>query len=127
MKITVNKTVDARYLRVNVNVRYEEEDMPNDAPMRDGDTWNCLIDLKEKRIIDWPEGKVLNIEYMKICDEGTYTLLDEDMDVIVERNDYVPNKLLPGDYGDYLSLDIDESGIIKNWLKNANLSNFEDE
>ena len=30
-----------------------------------------------------------------------------------------------GDYGDYLTLKIDESGTITNWLDDANLSNFE--
>lgn len=127
MKITVKKAVEALYLRVNVNVRYEEEDMPNDAPMRDGDTWNCLIDLKEKRVLDWPDGQALSFKDMKVCDEGTYKLFDANMLPIVERQGYVPNKLLPGAYGDYLSLDIDESGNILNWLKGANLSDFEGE
>lgn len=127
MEITVKKTVEARYLEMYVNVRYEEEDIPNDAPFRSGDTWGGIIDLKEKRFIDWPEGKPLKIEYMKVCDEGTYKLFDSKMLPIVERNGYVPNSLLPGDYGDYLSLDIDEKGNITNWLKGANLSNFEEE
>lgn len=117
--------MEAKYLHVSVPVRYEEEDMPNDFPLRKGDVWNALIDLHGKRIVDWPHGKAGSF-YMKVCDSGVYTLQDVDFNGLATRRDYVPNKLLPGEYGDYLALDIDEAGIITNWLPNANLSEFEE-
>jgi hypothetical protein len=64
---------------------------------------------------------------MKVCDEGVYILLDADRKEITRRTGYVPNRLLPGDYGDYLSVDIDENGKITNWLKSPSLEEFEDE
>lgn len=124
MKIKMMVEKEARYVQVDVAVRYEEEDMPNDAPMRNGKQWIALIDLEEKRVKEWPIGKTLSF-FMKVCDEGVYTLFDADMRLVKQIDGYVPNKLLPGEYGDYLALDINENGTITNWLPNANLSNFE--
>lgn len=127
MEITVKKKIEVRYLKVDVAVRYDDEDMPFDAPLREGKTWNAIIDLKDHRIVDWPQGKTLSFHDMKICDEGIYTLCDDGMNVLAKIDGYVPNHLLPGSYGDYLSLDIDENGVITNWLSGADLSDFEKE
>lgn len=126
MQIELKKIFTVAYLGVTVAVRYGDEDMPFDAPMRSGDVWNCVIDLDERRIVGWPEGKTLCFKDMKICDEGTYTLMSDTREILKIKNGYVPNKLLPGDYGDYLSLDIGPTGKILNWLPNANLSDFEE-
>lgn len=40
------------------------------------------------------------------------------------ENDYVPNSLLPGKYGDYLALDINEDGVITNWKPNISFKEF---
>lgn len=125
MKFTMKREVEAKYLELSVPVNYEDEDMPFDAPMRIGDTWRATIDLDEGRILDWPAGKTLSMECMKVVDEGVYVLLDADRNEIARREDYVPNDLLPGNYGDYLSLEIDETGRITNWLDDASLADFE--
>lgn len=125
MKITVSKEVEVKYLDLDVAVRYEDEDMAYDAPLRNGKEWHALIDLDEGRIVNWPQGFYLSF-YMKICDEGIYTLLDAEKREVKRKSGYVPNKLLPGDYGDYLSLEIDETGKITNWLSYATLEDFED-
>ena len=129
MKITIVKRVEAvaKYLKMSVDVRYDDEDMPFDAPMRAGDNWEATIDLDEKRIENWPQGQTLSFEDMKVCDQGTYILLDADNNEITRIEGYVPNKLLPGEYGDYLSLDIDETGKITNWLEWPSLADFESE
>ncbi len=127
MKYLVKKEVDVRFLDAYVAIRYGDEDMAYDAPFRDGDTWNAIINIERGLVTSWPKGKTLKFE-MKVCDEGMYRLLDDNLNIIFEMHDcYVPNNLLPGDYGDCLSLDIDENGKIKNWLTNANLSDFEEE
>lgn len=61
------------------------------------------------------EAKTLQI-HAKVADAGTYTLLDQDGEEIVEVDGYVPS-FLPGDhYGDYIMLDVDmKTGVIKNW------------
>jgi hypothetical protein len=125
MKISVKQTIEAKYLDLDVAVRYDEEDMPNDAPLRDGKAWKALINLDERRIESWPQGKTLSFHDMKVCDEGIYILLDADKKEITRIEGYVPNKLLPGEFGDYLDMDIDENGIITNWLSGASLEDFE--
>jgi len=122
--VEVRKKVIARYLELDVAVRYEEEDMPNDAPGREGDSWKCMIDLEQEKIINWPQGKTLQFFDMKVCDEGQYTLFDFEMNQIAHIDGYVPNSLLPGSYGDYLDMSIDENGKILNWKPNANLNDF---
>ncbi len=128
MEITLKQKVkfDVAFIGIAAAVRYEEEDMPNDAPMRDGGMWRAMVNADTHRIIDWPEGKTLSF-YMKVCDEGIYTLYDKDKNLITEKSGYVPNDLLPGEYGDYLELKIDETGLITNWLSDADFSDFTNE
>ena len=122
--IKVEKEVEIKYVKVKVAVRYEEEDIPNDFPLRNGDMWNAKIDIDNGIVIDWPKGEKGNLE-MKICDEGSYYLLDENDNVILKiEEDYVPNKLLPGSYGDYLKLHIEENGVISNWYSKPSIEDF---
>lgn len=57
--------------------------------------------------------------HMKIRDEGTYILLDQDKKQIVEiDNCYVPSDIIPGSSDDYIDIIIDiETGQIVNWKK----------
>lgn len=126
MEITYLQKVTKKvaFVELHVAVNYGDEDMPYDAPMRKGDMFNVLIDVDEKKVIDWPVGKTLDI-YMKVCDQGTYILLDADKEEILSKQDgYCPNNLLPGAYGDYLELKIDENGIVTNWLDSPDFSDF---
>ena len=122
--IKVEKEVEIKYVKVQVAVRYEEEDIPNDFPLRRGDRWNAIIDIDNGIVMDWPKGEKGNLE-MKICDEGSYYLLDENYETILSiEEDYVPNKLLPGSYGDYLKLHIGENGVISNWYSKPSIEDF---
>jgi hypothetical protein len=124
VKVLVEKEFDIKSVELSIAVRYDEEDIPNDFPFRDGNMWNAKIDIDSGKVIDWPIGKV-GLLSMKVCDEGTYRLFDENGNMIKEiENDYVPNNLLPGSYGDYIDLDIDESGLIINWYKYPNFEDF---
>lgn len=40
------------------------------------------------------------------------------------ENEYVPNGIVPGEYGDYIDLKINADGIITNWPKNPDCSKF---
>lgn len=129
MKLTIidRREVNVKYLSLSVAVRFDDDDMPFDAPLRDGDMWEAVIDLDTHTIEDWPQGQTLGFR-MKVCDHGFYTLLDADMNERASlENAYVPNDLLPGGFGDYLELQIDATGKIVNWLENANLRNFEED
>lgn len=125
-KIKVEKEVEIKYVKVFLPVRYEEEDIPNDFPLRDGDVWRAFIDIDTGEIQSWPNGKSGEM-HMKVCDEGSYYLCDIlGNDILsIERN-YVPNRLIPptDGYGDYIYFDIDSNGVIKNWYKNPSIEQF---
>lgn len=115
--IKIEKEIDIKYLAIKVAVRYDEEDIPNDFPFRDGDTWGPVIDFDNGQILDWPKGIECKM-HMKICDEGSYYLLDENKNTVLSiEEDYVPKVMCPGGsgYGDYIIMNIDENGKIANW------------
>lgn len=123
IKIKVEKEIDVKYVEVTLPVNYEEEDMPNSFPMRHGGVWAAIINVDTGKISCWPQGKEGNF-YMKVCDGGAYELLDAGMNTIAKIEDYVPNDLIPGEWGDYVNLKINKEGIITNWPENPDLSQF---
>lgn len=124
-KIKIEKEVDIIVVSLNVNVRYEDDDIPYDFPGREGDQWRVKIGIDTGIIENWPIGFAYNIESMKVCDEGTYELIDSDGNIVASiDNNYVPNRLIPGEDGDYIEMDIDENGKIKNWPSKPSFSNF---
>ena len=126
MKFTQNiqREVDVQTIDVILPVRYDDEDIPYDAPMRHKDMWQAKIDIATGEIHDWPQGKTL-VMYMKVVDTGIYILRDGDGNIIAERNDYVPHGIVPGEWGDYVHFKIDETGKITNWPKKINLADFD--
>lgn len=123
-KIKIEKEVDITMVKIDVAVRYGEEDIPNDFPLRKGDMWSAIIDIDNQKVLDWPCGYIGDL-HMKICDSGSYYLLDSEGNTVASiEQDYVPNSLLPGSYGDYLDLKIAEDGTITNWKYNPSFSDF---
>ena len=103
----------------------ELDEITADTPMRDGKHWRAQIDVATKSIKGWPVGTPFNFTAWPV-DSGSYQLLNEKGEVIAECvENYVPNHLLPGEWGEYLQLEIDEYGTITNWLKDANFKDFE--
>lgn len=121
---TIIEEVDIQSIEVILPVRYGDEDIPYDAPMRRGDMWQASIDIDTGVIYHWPQGKTLDM-FMKVVDGGSYILRDGNDTIIAERNDYVPHGIIPGEYGDYVDFKIDATGRITNWPKNIDLSAFE--
>jgi len=133
--IKVTKEVEVTTLKIRAGVRYWEdgtvngqEDINGDLiPFRDGDYWCPTIDLYSGTVRDWPIGTTADVHY-KICDDGYYYLLDDKGEQVFSiEQDYVPNKLIPGDYGDYIVMNIDETGKITNWPDNPSLEDFIEE
>jgi len=123
-KFTVTKEFDVEYLFVEAGVRYWEdgvingvEDKDGNIPCRDGDCWKPLININTGKIINWTQGVRANIHY-KVCDNGTYKLLDANMELIKKIRDYVPKMLSPKEegWGDYIIMDIDADGQIQDWV-----------
>ena len=126
MKATVMQPVeiDIKYVRIVVPVRYEEEDIPNDFPLRAGEQWAATVEIDTGNIVGWPEGKRGDM-YMKVVDCGSYYLQDKNgIDVALMENEYVPHGVVPGEYGDYIHLNIDPDGRITNWPKKPNVEAF---
>lgn len=126
MKATVMKPVelDIRSIVLDLPVRYDEDDMPLEFPHRDGDRWCVEVLVDTGQIINWPEGVEHEFD-MKVCDSGTYILCDADgNEVGAIRENYVPNQIVPGDYGDYVHLQIGGDGVIKNWPSQPSAEQF---
>lgn len=118
--------VNVTHIKIHVPVCYEEEDIPNDFPLRKGDVWEAKVNIDTGAIEGWPtDPKWHNavINNMKVCDEGTYILLDGENVVAAIEQNYIPNGVVPGEYGDYISLRIVD-GVITNWPKNPDVSAF---
>lgn len=86
-----------------------------------------IVDIKDGKLLDWNKANGYMRMWAKVCDSGTYTLLDADKKPICQICGYVPFKLIPpfeDGAGDYIELAINADGTIKDWPQNPNLSEF---
>lgn len=131
MKFTINKKikveVDLKTLHVRAGVRYWEDATVNGVedidgnliPCRhtDSDDWLPVIELETGKIRNWEIGKKADIHY-KVCDDGNYFLMSEnEEDSELSKEGYVPDCLSINHkgYGDYIIMQVDENGFIKDW------------
>lgn len=123
IEVMVKKNVDIQKVLIDIPVRYDDEDIPYDFPLRAENTWSALIFIESGKIEGWPggEGRLA----MKVTDEGSYHLIDIDGETVSSiENNYIPNELIPGEYGDYIDLKINADGVITNWPKIPDVSEF---
>lgn len=136
MKVVMKSSqeLEVKYVKVELPIRYGEEDIPKNFPLREEvpadkygyDWWKGTIDINTGKILEWPLGESGEF-YLKVVDEGSYYLLDENQKIVASiKQDYVPNQLLPptDGYGDYVDFEIDVNGIITNWYKKPVVSDF---
>ncbi len=132
IKIKIEKEVEIKYCQLRAGVRYWEDSEVNGVedtdgiliPCRVGELWCPQINVDTGVIVNWEQGKTAKVHY-KVCDAGSYYLQDEyGEDVLSIEEDYVPNKLIPGEYGDYIIMSIDENGKIAEWETPADFSDF---
>lgn len=122
----------SRYLRIEADDPFYEEDYMSNKETNiyaalSNETNSGIevcIDLKSHRIIEpasVPDGNL----YIKSCDTGKYTLMDEDFFPLAELNGYGPNKLVPPSdgYGDYIDLQVKDN-IITNWYEHPSFEEF---
>lgn len=122
--VKVEKEIDVDAVRIVLPIRYGDEDISYNFPLRDGDTWTATISVDSGSIDGWPLGYEAVVS-MKVCDSGSYFLLDNVGEIVGSiEQDYVPNHLVPGEYGDYVNLDIGKDGFVKNWPKRPSLEDF---
>lgn len=95
----------------------KNESVDGGAP---GDYWNLDIDIETGMVKNWPKKYCIRTHF-KVCDDGLYQIIDIDGNVVwdsIKTNYYyVPDFLSIGDdgYGDYMYLEIDGRGYIKDW------------
>lgn len=121
--VTIEKEVDVKTVLVKAHVQYWEDatingvddEEGNLTPCRKGELWCPEIDIDTGIIINWTKGVKAEIHF-KVCDGGSYYVKDVEGNVVLSiENDYVPNSLIPGSYGDYIVMTIDENGKIAEW------------
>ena len=130
MKIKVMKEVEIEVKKVVIEFcpRYLDEEesafhKSKDTPMFDGNKVSITFSPETGVIFGWPDSKPVSI-YEKICDEGTYILLDENNnEVAAIRENHVPS-VVPNEFGDYISLEINDMGKITNFIPNPDFSDF---
>ena len=145
IEITQPRLVNVRYIKIDAGVRYWEDAMVNgeydidfykskgvgkpkmpfavkvkDEPTSniysDHYRWQPVIDIEGGYIVGWPLGTKAIAQY-KVCDNGTYSLLDMEYKEIIGVDSYVPEILCPNSdgYGDYIQMEIGEDAKIKDW------------
>lgn len=128
--IKIEKEIEVNILLIDIGIDFvgdaDDDDMPADFPLlNEGkDRWVAKIDIDTGKIISWPKGEVREM-YIKVRDDGNYKLFDDknnEVDALMQE--YVPNRLVPGEYGDYIDLKIDGDGFITNWSNKPDLSDF---
>lgn len=117
---------NARFIEVDARPRYWEDaslngkaDREGMIPLRNGDSWQPIIDLATGRIVEWPEGVEAKTCY-KVCDEGDYWLLDASKTRIAKwKRSYVPARFFDTQYdgivSDYIVLKIGRDGVVNGW------------
>lgn len=131
----------ARYL--NVVLPYERgnelftiEDCDGELPVEDVDCiiplydegnhyFDFTIDLESHSVSWWIYGQFRI--WAKVCDSGTYTLLDGNMKPLLQIRGYVPVGVLPPKdhgWGDYVEFCFSRNGTITNWLEKPDLMVF---
>lgn len=103
-----------------------EQMYENKYPLVSKGLWSGIIDLKTNKLLNWKSEYGDMYLQAKVCDSGTYFLLDKDKKAICKIAGYVPNGLIPesDDCGDYIRLRINSDGSIENWPENPDYSDF---
>ncbi|MBR5983387.1 MAG: hypothetical protein IK025_06675 [Bacteroidales bacterium] len=123
----------SKYLKIRIpayctdDFKFRKEFSENEIPCRqDDEHWVVTIDLTTHKIIEWKQEYGDMYLFTKVVDDGTYSLLDENKNELYRIDGYVPNNLLPekDGFGDYLTLQVNEDGIIENWYDEINFKDF---
>lgn len=130
VKLRVFKEFDIKYIEADFGVRYFEDATVNGVEDNDEDIkmpcvvenngekrWKIKVDVDNGQIVNWDKGTIAQT-YYKVCDDGEYKLIDNNGNVVKEINSYVPDIFAIYDegFGDYVYLEIDENGFIKDWF-----------
>lgn len=117
MKITIQRPVEVEARTLSIVIPLDLDETPPNFPLNESGLWKARIDIDTGRIVNWPEDRPEKFEmHEKVVDQGSYELLDENDKRLAFISDYVPNRVIPGEFGDYIEIEI-ENGAITNWRK----------
>lgn len=126
MKVTVYKPVELEIHTVRIEVELHDdvsESLPKHLFNDDGEL-DLLIEVDTGKVVSW-QGSEPVLIYDNVRDGGVYTLFDSNGNEARKiDNYYVPNDLIPGEYGDYINLEISADGIVTNWPKYPSVLEF---
>ena len=128
-EIKVKKTVEIRSVKIDISPRYigdsDDDDLETNFPLLNDEklSWIAEVNIDTGQIAGWPIGENREMS-VKVCDAGTYSLIDASGEIVAIKEGYVPNGVVPGEYGDYVDLKIDENGMITNWPNSPDISEF---
>jgi hypothetical protein len=128
-KVKIEKEVEIRAVLIDIAPRYigdsDDDDMPSNFPLLNEtkSAWVASVNIDTGEIAGWPIGDARKM-HVKVCDAGVYSLLDDAGNLVIKHCGYVPHGVVPGSYGDYVELDINENGVITNWPKRPEISEF---
>lgn len=91
--------------------------------------FDFTINLADAKICKWEYNSSIRIRG-KVRDSGTYLLLDEGMEPLLQIEGYVPEGVVPPfehGWGDYVEFCISDDGIVLNWPDNPDLMIFASE
>ena len=134
VKVKLNVVMDATTIFVDTYVRYWKNSNVN-GQSDNGDTpkmpcvvkfadngsyyWKPIIDIETGQILNWQQGVTAKVHY-KVCDEFACKVVEQRggiTNLIKDYEGYVPDFMYPKEegWGDYIIMDIDENGYIKDW------------
>lgn len=126
MKVEVLKPTEVEIHSVRIEVELHDdvsENLPKHLFNDDGEL-DLLIEVDTGKVVSWQGDEPVSI-YDNVRDGGVYTLFDSNGEEVQKiHNYYVPNELIPGEYGDYIDLNISADGIVTNWPKNPSVIDF---
>ena len=132
MKFKVKRPIEIELKYISIGFPVDADDIEEDnlADLIDPVHPNWLefrVDIETGKIQDFRGNPDESYDiYVKVVDQGVYQLIDEKGSVEAELDrEYVPHGIVPGQYGDYISLKIHGGrGIITNWPKKPDISEF---
>lgn len=132
MKFKVKRPVEIELKYIDIGFPVDEDDIEdcNLADLIDPAHPNWIsmrVDIQTGKIQDFRGNPDESYDiYVKVVDQGVYSLIDDAGAIEAELDrEYVPHGIVPGEYGDYISLKIHGGrGIITNWPKKPDVSEF---
>ena len=88
--------------------------------------FDFTVGLDDAGICDWSYNSDFRLR-AKVCDSGTYILLDEERTPLLQIAGYVPDGVIPPlehNWGDYVDFYVSSGGKVVNWLDSPDMMVF---